>query len=108
MNNPYMEVGGLYRLRGMSKNKDLKCLCESWTPPNHSDPPCLESARMFGYPGKNQTRYVDGTLFLCLQVIRREDENGYYGFDGYLVLTPDGKRVRLWHDGNKTKFARVT
>jgi hypothetical protein len=105
-----MEVGGLYRLRGMSKNKDLKCLAEAWTPPRSAELPYLESARLFGYPGKNQTRYIDGTLFLCLQVIQRPNEKntGYYGFEGYVVLTPDGKRVRLWHGGNKTKFVRAT
>jgi hypothetical protein len=94
---PFMEKGELYRLRNMSKNKHHQCLTANKYYIENNVPvlqPCRDG---YGWPGPNVKRYRDGDLFLCLKVL-----------DGsYVLLSPDGIQVSLWHARNKGKFARV-
>lgn len=103
---PYMRVGQLYRLRGLSRNKQQKYLAvaKGYGKTDYYLCGCTAA----GWPGSAKRRYTDGDLFLCVKVLVRETEGWGAGtIHGYLVVTPDGRRVHLDHDGNKMKFGRV-
>ena len=92
-----MEPGKLYQLRNLKRNKRDRCMTA------HQG--TLVTCGDFGWPGGHHRRYTDGDVFLCLA----EDTVPEYNHRrsmvrAYKLLTPAGDIVRVWRDGNKTKF----
>jgi hypothetical protein len=101
----YMQVGGLYCLSGLTKNKTTTCMAMGYHTPDDNTAPFLTACQRFGWPGPNKRRFTDGDVFVCLEVVTNED-TGHV--NSYVVLTPDGRRAKVWHQGNKTKFKKAT
>jgi hypothetical protein len=98
----YMHVGGLYRLAGMSKNKTTTCLAIGYSNPDHYAP-FLTACRRFGWPGADKKRFTDGDVFVCLEILTHDSGM----INSYILLTPDGRRAKIWHQGNKSKFKKA-
>lgn len=93
-----MKPGILYRLRNLKKNKHETCMT------NHKG--TLVTCRAYGWPGNNR-RYTDGDVFLCVAEDAIANWQGRTTCRAYKLLTPAGDVVRVWRDGNKTKFREV-
>jgi hypothetical protein len=85
----HMKLGSLYMLQGLQRNKN-----ERWMRVSYGTL-CNTSLRTFHKP---TPVYTDGDVFLCM---------GEDGTQRYNVLTPKGNIVKLWRNGNKTKFREV-
>jgi hypothetical protein len=95
-----MKPGKSYVLQNMTQNKHDKCLAISPYGSNEHEA-YLVKCGMYGYP-IGQRRYVDGSVFMCLNKVKDAWDRTLYR-----VLTPDGKTVHLFASGNKTKFREL-
>jgi hypothetical protein len=95
-----MEPGKLYQLRNLKRNKRDRCMTA------HQG--TLVTCGDYGWPGGHHRRYTDGDVFLCLATdVVAEYNYGVQRIRAYKLLTPAGDIVRVWRDGNKTKFKEV-
>jgi hypothetical protein len=96
-----MEPGKLYQLRNLKRNKRETCMTAYQK--------TLVNCGAYGWPGKGR-RYTDGDVFLCVseEMLPEYNHDRRAGIPrAYRVLTPAGDIVRVWRDGNKTKFKEV-
>ena len=96
----HMVPGKLYMLRNLKRNKrDRNMAVHQGT---------LVTCGDHGWPGRTQRRYSDGDVFLCLSEDTVPEYNHRQSMvRAYKLLTPAGDIVRIWRDGNKTKFKEV-
>jgi hypothetical protein len=105
---PTFEVGQLYRLKGMNKNKKWNCMRRI-----HDGP---ELGLYLGEAGVDlelaPNEYADGALFLCIQTERPINVTMERPLATAplqtRMLTPDGFQCTMRVRGNRSKFKRLS
>lgn len=100
---PMMEVGGLYMLQNLQKNKTAKHMAIVARSPLFGGDSIQRLQRVTKSPTSKTRHYTDGDVFLCTKVIHGRDSF----HREFVVMATDGRTATLLEDSNTTKFKRV-